>query len=119
MTYTKDAIRSLLERSDAAVEKGLLTLYARQTADEQAAGATTHHNGMGFSGFDAEFLSSLAQQIERKQRQGCRLGQCLSARQLACARQKIVRYAGQLALVANEQAAALAETPVQAVLIAA
>ncbi len=38
----------------------LQTLVERQTADEQAAEQTTHTNGMGFTGADAQFLTSVA-----------------------------------------------------------
>lgn len=46
--------------------RALTVIYANQTADEQRVGATTDHNGIGFTGVDAEFLSSLAEQLEQR-----------------------------------------------------
>lgn len=85
---TLETIRDLLDRSDKAVERALVVLYARQTADEQATGTTREHNGQGFNGTDAELLSSFAQQIER--------GRSLTERQLFYARKKVRKYARQL-----------------------
>lgn len=42
--------------------KALVRIYREnQTADEQAAKVTSHDNGIGFSGVDANFASSLAE----------------------------------------------------------
>lgn len=101
---TVTTIRALLDRSNYAVEEALLRLYDRQTADEQSREATVERNGMGFGAFDAAFLSSLAVQV-RENRRGYPKGQRLSVKQMALARRKVMRYAGQLALVANEKAA--------------
>jgi hypothetical protein len=61
----KDAIKALLMRDDKlgqlAVTTALVRLYARQTADEQAQGTTTHTNGRGFSAFDANNGTYMAQ----------------------------------------------------------
>lgn len=98
--WTQAQILDLLKRSDKAVEHALLVLYARQTADEQASGQTVEHNGMGFGAFDAEFLSSLAQQIVAN-KYGKPDGQRLSLRQMELARKKVLRYSKQLLSVAN------------------
>jgi len=53
----------------------LVHVFNNQTADEQRSENTFHHNGIGFSGRDAEFMSSLAKQyldrgnLSPKQRQ--------------------------------------------------
>jgi hypothetical protein len=78
----------LLATSPAAVRVALTALYARQTGDEQTAGATTHLNGAGFNATDSAFASSLARQIETRR--------TLSARQLAAARRLLPKYARQL-----------------------
>jgi hypothetical protein len=103
--FTKEAIKELLTTSDRAVEKGLTTLLSRQTAEEIATDSTHVHNGRGFSAFDAEFMTSLAKQVEAKIARGVKLGECLSEKQMVYARKKIMRYAGQLAEVANEKLA--------------
>lgn len=51
--WDKDAIHALLDRSDEAVARALMVVYGNQTADERAAFATKHHNGVGFTGADA------------------------------------------------------------------
>ena len=91
--WTVDQIKNLLQTNDRAVTRGLLTIYARQTADEQSSEQTRHHNGVGFSAFDAPFLSSLALQL-------CQ-GRTLSVRQMEISRKRIQKYARQLAEVAN------------------
>ena len=91
--WTKSDIRKLLEDSDLAVARAILAIYGRQTADEQSIGETTHHNGIGFSGVDADFLSSLARFYESKG--------FLSAGQLKYGRKKIMKYTRQLMDIAN------------------
>lgn len=99
-TWTKDEILALLAERDAAVARALVALYERQTADEQSALITTHHNKMGFNGLDARFGSELARKVLK--------GWTLSPKQLAAARKMLRKYAGQLVLVANQKAAAKA-----------
>lgn len=101
--HTKETIKQLLNESDKAVERGLVVLLSRQTADERVNETTRYQNGVGFSAFDAEILTSFAQQIERKTARGIELGKCLSEKQMTLARKKIVRYAGQLAEEANSR----------------
>lgn len=47
-------------------QKGLVTIFDAQTADEQNTGTTNEHNGVGFTGPDAEFLTSLALQFQAR-----------------------------------------------------
>lgn len=101
--HTSESIKALLETSSKAVEKGILVIYDRQTQDEKSTESTNHQNGVGFSGVDAEILSSFAAQILRKQGRGQALGTCLSEKQMAIAKKKIARYSRQLAEVANEK----------------
>jgi hypothetical protein len=96
---TKAGILARLDRDAYAVEEAILRIYDRQTSDEQNSLVTVHANGVGFSAFDAEFMSSLAQQI-RANRYGNPNGRRLSPRQLEIGRKKIKRYAGQLLDVA-------------------
>lgn len=90
----KEKVKALLQSSDKAVCRGLLRIYERQTASEQRADTTTDANGVGFSAFDAEILSSFAKQLLQ--------GKTLSPRQMELARKKVVRYAGQLAEIAEQ-----------------
>jgi hypothetical protein len=96
--WTVPTIRALLvERADA-VEQGILRLYERQTAEERATHATHEANGLGFNLYDADFLSSLAEQVKYSTRP---VGRRLSPRQLAVGRLRLMKYAGQLADIAN------------------
>jgi hypothetical protein len=46
--------------------RALIIVYNNQTASEQNNGHTIENNGVGFSGADSEFLSSLAEQLITK-----------------------------------------------------
>src|SRR5580765_2812852 len=61
--YTTDEIKAKLQTSDKWLIRGLLAIYAKQTADERASENTTHQNGVGFNGTDANILSSFAKQV--------------------------------------------------------
>lgn len=93
MKHTKESIQALLETSDKALLRGLMVIFALQTVSEKESHMTREHNGVGFSPFHAEFLSSLAHQLQR--------GRTLSPKQMAALRKTMRRYAGQLAKVAN------------------
>lgn len=87
--WDKDAIQALIDGNDMAVARALMVVYANQTADEQAAGDTKHHNGVGFTGRDAEFLSDVAVKWKR-------WGRWASARQCNAVRKAIKKYHRQL-----------------------
>ncbi len=67
---------------------GLGKIYAAQTADEQEAEMTSEHNGVGFTGVDAEILSSFAKQHEERG--------FLTPRQMLTLFKMMPKYAGQL-----------------------
>lgn len=108
-TWTKAEILQLLQSNDRAVERALIALYQRQTADEKLAETTSHVNRVGFSPAHAQKFTSFAKQILR--------GYHLTARQLAFCRyvtngnSRIGRYWAQLVEVAN--AKRLHNTPIQ------
>ena len=81
-------IRERLATSPAWATRGLLRIYDNQTADEQASQTTSHDNGIGFSGCDAEILSSFAEQIRR--------GRNMSPKQMALIFKRMPKYAAQL-----------------------
>lgn len=76
--------------------KGMLRIYEFQTATEQATGATRDHNNVGFSGCDAEILSSFSEQVKK--------GRVLSPKQMAIVFRKMPRYWKQLAAIAGQDA---------------
>lgn len=90
----KATIQQMLATNDRAVERALIAVYRRQTADEQAANATCHNNARGFTGIDASFLSRAAQ--------GCLRYGHLTPKQLPYVRSKIQKYWQQLAEVAAD-----------------
>ena len=92
----KEMIAALKERlasDDRWALRALTLVYRNQTDDEQHAQATLEHNGIGFSGPDAEILSSFAQQYQRRG--------TLSPRQMKLLRRKMPSYAGQVARAAD------------------
>jgi hypothetical protein len=91
--WTADTIKAILDQSDAAVKRGLVVIHRLQTEDERRSGLTTERNGVGWSKFDAEVMTSLVAWYDAKG--------WLTPRQLLLARKKIKRYARQLARVAN------------------
>ena len=97
LTMTKKALLAELKRrlatDDRWALRALTLVYRNQTADEQHAQATIEHNGIGFSGPDAEILSSFAQQYQRRGR--------LSPKQMNLLKRKIPSYARQVARVAD------------------
>lgn len=92
--WDKKAIQDLLERSDKAVERAILAIYARQTEDEKR-GGTKHQNGVGFGAFDGVVFSKMAEEIKFHGSLGGR--RCDSARYLG-----IKKYWRQLVEIANE-----------------
>jgi 2-succinyl-5-enolpyruvyl-6-hydroxy-3-cyclohexene-1-carboxylate synthase len=99
--WTVEEITNLLRNSDNAVIKATLAIRNRQTPDEQASEATKHHNNMGYNGIDAKIMTSFGNQIAKQQAAGRPLW--LSEKQLAIARKKIFKYAGQLTKIANKE----------------
>lgn len=85
----KDYIKVQLATNPAWAIKGLVKIYTLQTADEQASDRTSHDNGVGFSGVDANILSSFAKQVNA--------GRNLSPKQMAIVYKKMPRYWKQIA----------------------
>lgn len=92
-TWTKQEIKLNIAMNDAWVIRGMLAIYARQTASEQNAGETQEDNGIGFSGVDAFILSSFCEQYKARK--------FLSPKQMEMARKKMLKYSRQLAEIAN------------------
>ena len=91
--WTKEEILKLIaERDDFAV-RCLMKLYERQTVEEQMSGTTKFFNHQGFSGVDAEILTSFAEQFRRHR--------ILSKKQIIWMKARIVKYTRQLLEVAN------------------
>ena len=91
--WTKEEIREQLANNDKWLVRGLVAIYKFQTESEKASQDTHEDNGVGFNGTDAELLSSFAEQLIA--------GRNLTIRQIPWARKKMLKYAGQLAKIAN------------------
>lgn len=92
--WEKDEIKALLTDSNVFVQRAVVKMLERQTSAEAAGGYTHDANGIGFSAFDAEFLTSIAKQVMD--------GKNLSEKQIASARKSMLRYARQITEIANE-----------------
>lgn len=84
----KSAIRAKITSNSDAAAKAMLKIYANQTSDEQNSESTVYHNNIGFTGNDAEILSSFSKQFQQRG--------FLSPKQNAILMKKIGKYAGQL-----------------------
>jgi len=86
--YTVEGIKEKLRTNDAWLYRGIKAIYAYQTAEEKHAHSTREDNGVGFNHVDALILSSFARQLAVRD--------FLTPPQIAIARKKMVKYAGQL-----------------------
>lgn len=81
-------LKDKLSKDSKWALRALLVIYNCQTVDEQQVGTTKHHNNKGFTGADAEFLSSLAEQYLKRK--------FLTSRQLVYLMKKMPKYWKQL-----------------------
>lgn len=83
-TWDKTSIQRLLDSNDTAALKALKIIYDNQTDDEQTTERTKYHNGKGFTGIDAEIMTSIYKWYERKG--------WVSPKQMRIIRRKVRRY---------------------------
>ena len=93
--YTKEFLKEKLSTNAQWAIRGMLAIYKYQTEQEQASEQTVEDNGVGFSGCDANILSSFAKQYKQWQR--------LSDKQMALVHKKMPRYAGQLLKIIEQK----------------
>jgi hypothetical protein len=86
-------VKNQLATNRAWALKGLVRIFERQTADEQSSESTSHDNGIGFTGADANFLTSLAKQYMQRG--------SLSDKQMAFVFKKMPKYAGQIVSISD------------------
>lgn len=87
-------IKAKLAEDSNWAQRGLLAVYNQQKKDEMDTKRTKHLNFVGFSKFDAEFLSSMAQQLKRNR--------ALSPKQMVWVHRKMPKYANQLFMLSLE-----------------
>lgn len=92
MKVTQAQIKSFLKKKlstdEAWALRALVKIHEFQTMDEQASGVTREANSVGFSGCDAEFLTSLTRQYLTRG--------SLSPKQVGFVFKKMPRYWGQI-----------------------
>ena len=93
MEWKVEDVRKKLEEDPKWQLRGVLALYKYQTQDEQECEETRIKNGVGFNGVDANFLTSIAKQLQK--------GNKLSEKQLKVVAKLMPKYAKQLTNIAN------------------
>ena len=91
--WKKEDIKELLETNDIAVIRGWIRIYELQTEDEKQTEDTHHNNSVGFTGADGYILTSMMNNY-------IKWGQ-LTEKQFNLIKKKMMKYAGQLAKIAN------------------
>lgn len=87
-------IRQQLESNPEWAKRALIRIYENQTVSEQQAGETVENNGIGFTGVDANILTSFAENIKQYGR--------LTAKQMVCLHKMIGKYAKQIYSVTDD-----------------
>jgi len=99
MKVTKKAIKEFLKLKLATNPNwacaAVLRIYEHQTTSEKATQDTHEDNGVGFSGCDAEILSSFAEQLLK--------GRILSAKQMNIVFKKMPKYWNQISQLSNQE----------------
>lgn len=80
----------MLQTDDKWLIRGLLRIYSFQTQNEQQVRATNLQNGVGFSAFDADFLSGIAERVLKDPQRP------LTPNQINAVRKAMLKYARQL-----------------------
>ena len=92
-TWTRTEIEEMINGNDRAVERAMVAIWERQTADEQETQGTRHHNGRGFASATARSGTYFAEWV--------RSGRRLTGKHLVKARKIALHHAGQLTDFAN------------------
>ena len=96
VTWTKEKVIEYLQKRDDFLYKSIVEIFKRQDVDERVDKETARKNGRGFNKGDAKFLTECAQLIIH--------GHELYDHRKAEARNRIIKYAGQLLIVITEKA---------------
>lgn len=93
--WNEETIKEQIKKNQAWLERAILALFEKQTSDEKITEDTHHHNKQGFNKPDAHLLSYYAKWIQS--------GKHLDGAHLEKARNKVLKYSGQLTKIANQQ----------------
>ena len=92
-TWTRTEIEEMINAHDGAVERAMVAIWERQTADEQTAQTTNHSNGRGFAAWSVRSGTYYAEWVRSRRH--------LTGKHLAKARKIALYHAGQLTDFAN------------------
>ena len=87
-TWTREEIEHMIDTNPRAVERAMVALLERQTADERQAPGARHHNRKGFSGHTARLGTYYARWVLS--------GRHLTGKHLASARKCCLIHSQQL-----------------------
>ena len=93
---TLEKIKSVIKSNDAFAVLTMKKIYQYQTIEEQNYGDTIENNSVGFSGADANILSSFTEQVLRWESGDKRYNTPLSQKQMDIVRKKMIKYVRQL-----------------------
>jgi hypothetical protein len=91
----KEYVKQQLGTSDVWAKKALLKILENQTKDEILSESTHEHNGIGFTGSDAEILTSFAKQYQKNG--------TLSQKQINILLKKMPKYSVQIINVSDKE----------------
>jgi hypothetical protein len=90
-----DFVREQLRTNDIWAKAALLRIYDYQTQDEKQSEQTSHNNKVGFTGSDAEILSSFAKQLINRK--------FLSPKQMNLLHKRIHKYHNQIIDISDSE----------------
>lgn len=108
-TWTRAQIENLLNTNPIFVERSIVQLFKRQTEDEKQVNNATHNNYRGFNKPDARRMTIYAKSIIKRRKERVE-GQRLDEWQMLDAQKRVMKYAGQLAKIANMNEVEKAQT---------
>ena len=83
--WTRERIRSLLDRNDAAVYRAITLVQSKQTVAERDSHSAQDENSVGWSKYDAKFMSAMAEIVAEH-------GHLLTEKQIETSRRVIKKY---------------------------
>ena len=92
-TQWEQYLKQLVKSNDVALYKAIVLIYQNQTGEEKSKGQSFEDNYVGFTKWDAEEMTAIAQKIVRKQK--------LTDGEVAKSRNKMQKYWKQLMAISK------------------
>lgn len=97
-------VKTMLKTDSRWAIRGLLAVFARQTTEEANSDATIEENGVGFTGFDSQILTSFAKRVlEWEQEVKHKYQTALSPKQMEVLQKRMPKYAKQLVSIFGQK----------------